>query len=177
MTFAPGGDCIPLNTSRTRLPSTTTEVAPSTLPAAVSMRWPHCRTLSAAAGVAGGEDGSAARARGAAPPSSTPPSSAPPSSAPPTEAHRRAVPRRMRAWALRGQSIDSASFPPDFSFASDSMACSRTSAPAARSAADALSASLWLNPPAQGTKIMAVGTTAARLQESWPAPLTISIAS
>jgi len=40
----------------------------------------------------------------------------------------------------------------------------------------ALSASLWLKPPAQGTNIMAVGTTADTLQESWPAPLTISMA-
>ena len=60
--------------------------------------------------------------------------------------------------------------------ASASMACSSTLAPAARSAAAALSASLWLKPPAQGTNTMAVGATADTLHESWPAPLTMSMA-
>ena len=55
-----------------------------------------------------------------------------------------------------------------------SMAFSSTLAPAARSAAAANSASLWLMPSLHGTKTIAVGTIAARFIASCPAPLIIS---
>ncbi len=48
--------------------------------------------------------------------------------------------------------------------------CNNKSQPAARSSGLAFSASLWLMPPSQGTKIIAAGATWARLQASWPAP-------
>ncbi len=38
----------------------------------------------------------------------------------------------------------------------------------------AFSASLWLMPFSQGTKIIAVGAMSARLQASWPAPEVMS---
>ena len=52
--------------------------------------------------------------------------------------------------------------------------CRSTSQPAARSSGRAFSNSLWLMPFSQGTKIMAVGATSARLQASWPAPEVMS---
>ena len=55
---------------------------------------------------------------------------------------------------------------PLIQFANDSIACMSTLAPVSRCAGAALSASLWLKPPAQGTKIIEVGTTDAVLQES-----------
>src|SRR5262249_13769409 len=45
--------------------------------------------------------------------------------------------------------------------ARSSMACSSTSQPAARSLDLASSSSLWLKPPAQGTKIMPTGAVCA----------------
>src|SRR5580765_473158 len=54
--------------------------------------------------------------------------------------------------------------------ASASTVCINALAPAAQSAWVASSSSLWLTPSLQGTKIIADGTTLARLQASWPAP-------
>src|ERR1700736_6391307 len=50
--------------------------------------------------------------------------------------------------------------------ASASTVCIRTLAPAVQSACVASSSSLWLTPSLQGTKIIADGTTLARLQAS-----------
>src|SRR4051812_7623681 len=54
--------------------------------------------------------------------------------------------------------------------ASESTVWSRAFAPAVQSACVASSSSLWLTPSLHGTKIIAAGTTLARLQASWPAP-------
>src|SRR5690606_35054269 len=51
--------------------------------------------------------------------------------------------------------------PSQRAFALSSMAWRRTPQPAARSSGFAFSASLWLMPPSQGTKIIAVGATRA----------------
>lgn len=50
--------------------------------------------------------------------------------------------------------------------ASASTVCIRALAPAVQSACVASSSSLWLTPSLQGTKIIAAGTTLARLQAS-----------
>src|SRR5580698_4558009 len=62
MLFAPAGDCAPLTTSLIRPPSIRIVVAPSILPLAVSMRWPHCRAVRVGAG-AGASAAAAAPAR------------------------------------------------------------------------------------------------------------------
>src|SRR5206468_12573240 len=54
--------------------------------------------------------------------------------------------------------------------ASASTVCISTLAPAVQSAWVASSSSLWLIPSLHGTKIIAAGTTLARLQASCPAP-------
>src|SRR3984957_2119615 len=41
MAVAPAGACVPFNTSRTWPDSITMVLSPSTLPATVSIRWPH----------------------------------------------------------------------------------------------------------------------------------------
>src|ERR1700704_1386750 len=64
-------------------------------------------------------------------------------------------------WMLHGQ---------DATPASASTVCISALAPAVQSACVASSSSLWLTPSLQGTKIIAAGTTLARLQASCPAP-------
>src|ERR1700716_1876619 len=54
--------------------------------------------------------------------------------------------------------------------ASASTVCISALAPAVQSACVASSSSLWLTPSLQGTKIIAAGTTLARVQASWPGP-------
>src|SRR5258706_15884620 len=75
------------------------------------------------------------------------------------------TPRKLASRLLIGFFGDQDATP-----ASASTVCIRALAPAVQSACVASSSSLWLTPSLQGTKIIADGTTLARLQASGTAP-------
>ena len=78
-----------------------------------------------------------------------------------------------RRQARAGMTGELSRAPPSFA-SSASAASSSTWAPAAQCSMVALSASLWLRPSLQGTKIMAVGVMRDRCTASWPAPEMMS---
>ena len=161
--MAPGTGALPPFTARIRLPSITMVVAPRTVPAAVSIRCPQCSAVTGCG--AGPSSAYAAEATPRMPPIEAQ-HAARAIAAPVVAGPIVAAPVRAAPVAIDFFKAISRSSLCVFQFANDSIACMSTLAPVSRSAGAALSASLWLKPPAQGMKIIEVGTTAAVLHES-----------